>query len=67
MNAPCKDCAARHENCHAGCGSYQEFRAFRAQINLQRARELQAADAVIANGQRLHRTFLRNRKKGRIW
>lgn len=67
MNAPCKDCPERHENCHKSCEKYKAFRAWIDQINQNKAKEFQAIDATIANGKRLNRNFLMNRKKGRAW
>lgn len=67
MNAPCKDCPERHENCHKSCKKYQAFRAWIDQINQNKAKEFQAIDATIENGKRLNRNFLMNRKKGRTW
>lgn len=62
MNAPCKDCPKRHENCHKSCEKYQAFRAWREELNAAKYMEMDTVSCIFESGKRLHRDFLRRRK-----
>ena len=62
MNAPCKDCPERHENCHKSCEKYKAFRALREELNAKQYREMDTVSCIFESVKRLHRDFLLRRK-----
>lgn len=67
MTCPCRECQERHENCHASCERYGEWKAMKDRARAARAEERFLTDAMLAGvNERKERWLKSMKKRGRL-
>lgn len=62
IDAPCKDCAQRHINCHASCEAYLKARKELDRVNAKRKEYNAAMADQVSRIMRMQKRIKRNEK-----